>query len=241
MTVDPQLKLRLKAWTWHDIWAWPRVDPSPLVEVAECGEEGAELLAEEFQLRENLRERAAIAGALGIATGSAGIEELRQAVKTTGPGTSELRVSALVSLTRRIHEDATSDLVEALSDRVNYVREIAMDGLSAYGTSDAWEPAFSLLPKWLKKNPKPKLGPFPAGLWFLQIRADADRMVKLDQLLAGYRGRMDRLGNEAVDRLCPPLGDYMLVDLPELLKVRQSAARSRFIECGGREIFGLVE
>ena len=91
VTIDPQLKVRLKAWTWHDIWRWPRIDSSPLVEVAKCGEEGSELLVEEFRLRADLRERGSIAGALGITTGSAGIEELRQAAKTTGPGTSELR------------------------------------------------------------------------------------------------------------------------------------------------------
>jgi hypothetical protein len=193
-----------------------------LTEIADLGEEGAELLAEEFRKRTTLSERTALAAALGRSSGPAGITELRHAAKTTGRGTAELRRAALLSLAQRLHEDATSDLVEGLKDRVGRVGQAAMMGLSAYGTSDAWEPAFALLPQWLTSYPK-REGPYPEGLYFLQIQADVDRLVRLDQLLHLHRDRM--LVHHVLDRICPALGDYTPRYLPVLLKQRQAVAR----------------
>lgn len=222
VAVDPQLIARLKVWTAAEIW-----DPNSdlwniLVEVSDSGEEGAELLAEEFRTRTKVQERIALVGALGRASGPAGIVEIRQAAKTTGPGTAELRRVALLSLAQRLHEEATSDLVEGLRDRVGFVGEAAMMGLSAYGTSDAWEPAFALLPKWLKSYPK-REGPFPQGLFYLQIQADIERLVRLDELLNKYRDLM--AVHAVLDRICPALGEYTPADLPGLLEQRQVAAR----------------
>jgi hypothetical protein len=112
--------------------------------------------------------------------------------------------------------------VEALTDRVGFVGESAMEGLSAYGTADAWEPVFALLPQWLKSYPK-RDGPFPEGLFYLQIQADIERLVRLDQLLNEHRGRM--AVHAVLDRICPALGEYTQEDLPGLLKERQEAAR----------------
>ena len=241
MTVDPQLKARLKAWTWRDIWTSLDDDGrNPLfVEVADSGPEGAELLAEEFRLRTRLDERIALTGALGDASGSAGIAELRQSAKTTGKGTTELRRIALLSLAKRLHEEATIDLIEGLRDRMAWVREGAMEGLSAYGTSDAWEPMFALLPKWLRSYPK-RDPTFPEGLYFLQMQADGERLVRLDNLLGEHRDLM--AVHKVLDRICPPLGDYTEEDLPALLEQRQADARAKLAKGIGHPfLIGLAD
>jgi hypothetical protein len=217
VTVDPELKARLKAWTSADIWAPDGDLRYTLVELADSGEEGAELLAEEFRTRTKLQERIALIGALGGASGPAGLAEIREAAKTTGPGTAELRSTALWSLASRLHGEATGDLVEALTDRVGSVGQSAMYGLSAYGTADAWEPVFALLPKWLKSYPK-RDGPFPEGLFYLQIHADIEQLVRLDQLLNEHRELM--AVHAVLDRICPVLGEYTQEDLPQLLRAR---------------------
>lgn len=212
----------MKAWKSADIWAPDSELRNTLVEVADSGDEGAELLVEEFRTRTKMQERIALIGALGRASGPAGIAEIRQAAMTTGPGTAALRSIALWSLANRLHGDATSDLVKALTDRVGSVGESAMDGLSAYGTADAWEPVFALLPKWLKSYPK-RDGPFPEGLFYLQIHADIEQLVRLDRLLNEHRDRM--AVHAVLDRICPALGEYTEADLPGLLRQRQKAAR----------------
>jgi hypothetical protein len=64
---------------------------------------------------------------------------LRQAIRTGGPGTQDLRCASVLSLAKRLGADATDDLVDALGQRDGAVRQYAVIALAAVGDDRGWE------------------------------------------------------------------------------------------------------
>jgi hypothetical protein len=120
-------------------WRFPRDGYALLTKAAENRTIGSELLAEQLRTRTNWVERPLLAVALGQASGSSGIEELRAAANATGPHTRDLKHAALTALARRLGSHATSDLVAALSDRDTHVRLTALQCLVICGDRTAYD------------------------------------------------------------------------------------------------------
>jgi len=75
-------------------------------------------------------------------------EALRQAARSTGPGTQDLRCAAVLSLAKRGHEAATPELMAALAQRDSVVREYAVVALAAVGDARAWDDVLA----WFSKH-----------------------------------------------------------------------------------------
>jgi hypothetical protein len=89
--------------------------------------------------------RADVAAVLGDLQGNSGAVALRSVLAVTGSGSRDIRCAALLSLAKRCGEDATPDLVAALTSRDGTVKDYAVIGLAGAGDGRAWSQVFERL------------------------------------------------------------------------------------------------
>ena len=154
---------------------------------------GTALLAEQLKSRQSPYDRVTFAAFLGDGVGDAGIEDLRESSRTTGPGTTDLRCASLLALAKRLHSAATPDLHVALEDKNRTVREYAMLGLAAFGTDEAWETAFTVLAGWLKRPTKRKSNTPDEveAVCYLIRTGTLDGIRRVQALLGSFAGRLE--------------------------------------------------
>jgi hypothetical protein len=190
------LRERLNAW---------KIGDHDLLREAAGSAAGTELLAEQVKIRRDSPQGLYFVVSLGDGVGEAGIDELREASRATGPGSTDLRCAALCALTKRLRSGATPDLHRSLEDRSRTVREYAMCGLATYGTDAAWDSAYSVLATWLK-NPTKRQAVVPdevEAVCYLVRTGTPDRVRKVERLLASFAGRLEPHISAALSKAWP--------------------------------------
>jgi hypothetical protein len=226
---DPtSLSDRLNQWTW-------RGPDDVLEEAARSGDNGAKLLAEQLRNRTRANqwlERINLVVALGNASGSYGVDELREATTAVGPQTTDLRCASLLALAKRWESKATPDLEFGLSDRSGAVRRYAMLGLAAFGTDTAWDPALGQLTRWLKRPSKVEGHPpeVVVAVCYLVRVANAERFQSLVESLVTFRHQMQLHVEAALVEILPAVWNGS----PDAIEQVRIAARSWFVDhCNG--------
>ncbi len=79
-----------------------------------------------------------IAAHLGDLTGASGDAALRRAIRTSGPGSRDLRCASLLALAKRVGVLATPDLLVGLAAADAAVKDYAVIGLAGAGDDEAW-------------------------------------------------------------------------------------------------------
>lgn len=204
------LRRRLQNWEW-----WP--PNTDLNEFVALGPIGTRLLTEEFTRRSGYGQ-VLIAAALGRSQGTQGIDELREAVRASGRGLSDLRCASLFALTRRCHEKASGDLADALLDRDPSLKSYAILGLAAYGDDRAWEAAYLRLltlfrrPKRIESIPPDEV----LAVCYLGIHAsNAARVRRLGQALCEYWEKLNPEIRTHIQKLWPEVCD-LKADISDL-------------------------
>jgi hypothetical protein len=109
-----------------------------------------DLVAELREVREFRRIQ--IAAELGDSQGDTGPDQLRRLLRESGPGTSDLRCTALMSLAKRCRDEAHDDYAVAFRSKDAGTRDYAMLALSAYGRDGLWDEVAERLVKTLKSR-----------------------------------------------------------------------------------------
>lgn len=92
-----------------------------------------------------------VSAALGKVSGEAGEAALRRALRASGPGTSDLRCSALRALARRCGEAAHTDFVYGLHSTDAGTRTYALAALAACGRDGVWDEVATRLASTMKR------------------------------------------------------------------------------------------
>jgi hypothetical protein len=96
--------------------------------------------------------RIEIAAELGKSQGDTGPDQLRRMLQESGPGTSDLRCTALLALAKRCRDEAHDDYAAAFHSKDAGTRDYAMLALSAYGRDGLWDEVAQRLVKTLKNR-----------------------------------------------------------------------------------------
>jgi hypothetical protein len=143
-------------------------------------------------------DRAVLVGALGSSRGSEGVPALYQLIQAQGPGSSQIRSSALQQLATRVGKEATPAFAEALRDRSAEVQTAALLVLVECGDDRAVPDVLAYLKRRLRrKNRLATWDPqeVPAPIAF------ALRHGVLDQVAQILTDNLARLDDEEWTRL----------------------------------------
>lgn len=122
------------------------------IEDAQRDEHADSLLAQMLdECADGTEGKVLIAAALGEVSGKDGDAALRRALNATGPGTSDLRCSALYGLARRCGEAAHEDFVRGLHSKDAGTRDFALGALAACGRDGVWDEVAARLASTMKR------------------------------------------------------------------------------------------
>jgi len=128
--------------------------------------------------------RIEIAAELGDSQGDTGPDQLRRLLRESGPGTSDLRCTAILALAKRCRDEAHDDYAVAFHSKDAGTRDYAMLALSAYGRDGLWDEVAERLVKTLRN--RKRRGSAPPSEVVVQI-------VYLVRHAANEPGRLARL------------------------------------------------
>jgi hypothetical protein len=229
--VEPNdLARRLRSRRWREA-------EDALAEAVVAGALGDHLLADLLRTGDRYQRQAA-AGALGDLQGDEGMSALREAIQASGPGSRDLRSAALLALAKRCGEEATPDLVTALSARDGVVKDYAVIGLAGAADGRAWPEVFERLVLQLRR-PSMTLDHtevLVATAYLVQhLDGDSERLIRLVTALRSQWARMNQEETAWFDSFWPdarPTGpDAADVRTPDPKAVR-AWARQPFFEAG---------
>jgi hypothetical protein len=186
-------------------WKWPR-DHGLLANAVRSGPVGTEILAELMRSQANPNARTIVAGYLGEAKGDGGIPELREAIRATGAVSQDLKCAAIVALTKRLHNEATPDMVVALGDRNGAVRGYAMTCLAFQGDERGCDAVLAEVERRVKRGAS-AIRAFPIGdaIAYVVRVGSAEQRQRLAATMAPHWSKLVEYTREWVGQFWPPV------------------------------------
>jgi hypothetical protein len=144
--------------------------------------------------------RVAIAAALGDSTGDVGPARLRSLLQETGPGTSDLRCAALLSLAKRCQDLAHDDYAAAFHSEDAGTRSYALLAMSAFGRDGLWEEVANRLVTTMKRRDRRSSQPSDAVMMIIYLARHAAkepaRLQTLVELIRQHWAGLDPRGED---------------------------------------------
>lgn len=119
-----------------------------IAEAVALGQPGDTILASAMDDATGFRRVELAAAAGDLRAGGPADDALRRALRSTGPGTRDLRCAALVALAKRLGGAATPEFIEAFGQPDGVVKDYAVLCLATFGEDGAWQQVLT----WLSKR-----------------------------------------------------------------------------------------
>lgn len=139
-----------------------------------------------------------VAAHLGDLWGNTGDDALRRAVRSSGPGSRDVRCAALISLARRLGAGATPDLLVGLAASDAPVREYALAALAGAGPGDesGWAPVLQHIDSALRRGRRVR-GSDSVSCALAYLSQNTADPARRSEIVTFIRLHWDALGQES--------------------------------------------
>jgi HEAT repeat protein len=147
----------------------------------------------------------AVLAALGDASGPLGADALAEVYPKLS--SRDGKCAALIALAKRGQGEATPHLVQGLADRDGWVKDYALQALTAVGDASGWDAVFERLAALTRSKRAATFGPSPVvtAVAYLLATGDDNQVGSLLKEIHGWWTRFDTKDRSALARLWPSL------------------------------------